>query len=408
MAPEKVQKLYTKFQIFFSLLLWVPIYYEYQRRSGLSDGAIFQIQSVYYLAFCLLEIPTGMVADLFGRKLCMQLGSFTLIVANLWVVWDRSYFGFMASFLLIAVSRSLISGAASAYLFDELKSHGREAEYRTIEGKARAYGLLVKVFGWMSAGWLMEWNLSSPYWLTAMASALGLWYASQLPAQVLMSSRNSFIQKLRAMGGSVVTVSRSPYLMFLIAQGVVIFVLARVAQIDVFQPLLKEKGLGPKEFGWVMALMSLCEAMGSYWPDRMKRLMGPILLIDFASFVCALFALSAPWLLATGTVLFYFVCSYLTGMVFPIQKQLVNEAITDSSVRATILSVESIVDRAVCAVMAWVLSLYMAKGDLHAFMTHIGALSIGVVVTLWFIGLFGQRFRTKMSKALSLSSFLLR
>ena len=48
-------------------MLWLPIFYAYQRQLGLSDAQIFGIQSLYYVAFCLMEIPTGMAASIPSR-----------------------------------------------------------------------------------------------------------------------------------------------------------------------------------------------------------------------------------------------------------------------------------------------------------------------------------------------------
>src|SRR4051812_29927329 len=99
---------YVKFQFFFSLLLWIPIFYEYQKRVGLSDVQIFGIQSFYYTVFCLLEIPTGMLADVCGNLACLRLGAGVLVAANLLPIFWPSYLGFGAHFLLIALARSLI------------------------------------------------------------------------------------------------------------------------------------------------------------------------------------------------------------------------------------------------------------------------------------------------------------
>ena len=79
---KRTVRLYYSFQFFFSLLLWVPVFYEYQRRIGLSDTEIFSIQSFYYIVFCLLEIPTGIVADLWGCRRCLRLGAVVLVIAD--------------------------------------------------------------------------------------------------------------------------------------------------------------------------------------------------------------------------------------------------------------------------------------------------------------------------------------
>jgi len=66
-----------------------------------------------------------------------------------------------------------------------------------------------------------------------------------------------------------------------------------------------------------------------------------------------------------------------TGVAYPIQKQLMNDAIGDSGSRATILSIESIVDRAFSAAGALVLGHFVATGQLGGF--FVGAAGLTAV-----------------------------
>ena len=141
---RRVIRLYYAFQLFFGLLLWLPIFYEYQRRLGLTNEQIFRIQSIYYIAFLLLEIPTGLFADRFGYRQSIRLGAATLVISNLLPVLLPSYDGFLWHFILIALARSLISGAASAYMYEFMTKHGQGERYKRVEGEARAYSLIGK------------------------------------------------------------------------------------------------------------------------------------------------------------------------------------------------------------------------------------------------------------------------
>lgn len=80
---KRVIRLYYGFTFLFSLLLWVPIFYEFQQRVGLSEGQIFSLQSLYYFAFCLFEIPTGYVSDRFGHRASLRLGGVLLAFGNM-------------------------------------------------------------------------------------------------------------------------------------------------------------------------------------------------------------------------------------------------------------------------------------------------------------------------------------
>lgn len=80
---RRIIRLNNGFQLLFNLLWWMPVFYAYQREAGLSDGQIFGIQSIYYIAFCLFEIPTGLVADRIGARNCLRAGAVVMTAANL-------------------------------------------------------------------------------------------------------------------------------------------------------------------------------------------------------------------------------------------------------------------------------------------------------------------------------------
>lgn len=182
-TPEvaRAVRLTYGFQFFFGLLLWIPIFYEYQKQLGLSDAEIFGIQSIYYIAFCLMEIPTGMVADRFDHRTSLWLGASVLVVANVVPVLAGNYTGFLVHFLLIALARSLISGAQSAYLYKYLNGHNAGHLYLKVECVGRSYSLVGKIVYWPAIGLLMQWNMPSPYWLTAVHAAIAVVLALKLP-----------------------------------------------------------------------------------------------------------------------------------------------------------------------------------------------------------------------------------
>jgi hypothetical protein len=87
-----------------------------------------------------------------------------------------------------------------------------------------------------------------------------------------------------------------------------------------------------------------------------------------------------PW----GTMVALCLFSLITGLSFPVQRQLVNDVIVADQFRATFLSVESILDRAVCAWVAASLGGFVAHGKIGLFLE----LSSGVSVLLIFVVMF--------------------
>ncbi|WP_431901775.1 MFS transporter [Nonomuraea sp. bgisy101] len=378
-AARRVIRTLNGFKLFTGLLWWLPIYYVYQRDHGLSDGEIFGIQSIYYLAFCLLEIPTGALADRFDYRRFLRAGAVVLTAANLVPVAWTSYGGFLTHFLLVALGNSLVSGAGSAYLFEYLQRTGSVAAYQQAEGSGRAYTLTGRIAGLPAAGVLMQWYAPSPYWLSAACCAVAVLLAIRLPALPPggegHGGRHTSVRDQLLVGR---VLRHSPLLMLLIAQGVAVFTLVRIGQANLFQPILTVKELPLAAFGVIMAVTTVFELAGAARSTWLRRFGDVPVVFALTTVMAATLALVAVTG-ATGTVILLCVFSLASGLVFPVQRRLVNTAITDSRHRATLLSLESLIDRSVCAVVVLALSGYLSEGAMDLFLTHV---AVGTVVLM--------------------------
>ncbi|MEU0008746.1 MFS transporter [Streptomyces sp. NPDC006314] len=388
-AARRIIRLNNGFQLLFNLLWWMPVFYAYQRDAGLSDGQIFGIQSIYYIAFCLFEIPTGVVADRIGARNCLRAGAVVMTAANLAPVLAPSYSGFLVHFLAIAAGRSLTSGAASAYLYDGLRAEGADAHYLRAEGTARALGLAAKVVCWPLVGPLMALAPQTPYVLSAASAAGSLGCALALPRLVApgpdsrpraRGRRSGSL--LRDTGVAWRTLRSSPWLALLMVQGVAVFTLSRICQVNLFQPVLLEHGIGESAHGSVLAAMTVAEAVASARPQWLGRRLSPAVWVSSLSVALAATlagtAVGGPWAVVG------LLCAFaaITGFVYPVQRKLVNDAIPVEAPRATLLSVESIVDRAVCAVAAVAAGAYLAAGRLDALLWHSAAVTCVLIPAL--------------------------
>ena len=390
--PRRGIRLYFGFQLFFSLLLWAPVFYDFHRRMGLEDQQIFGIQSIYYVAFCLFELPTGAFADAFGYALSLRAGAATLVAANLMAVLVPTYWGFLAHWLGVALARSLVSGASSAWLYEYLERYGRPDDFKELEGRARSLGLVGKVVGWAGVGYLMRWHLTLPYTLTALMAAISWGYARQLPSLEPgepAPPRNPAAPEPiapQATSSAARAVPRillaNPFLLLVIAQGIASFVLERIVQVNLFQPLLQARGLDSGACGLVMAVSTLFEAAGSGWPhllrSRMRDVTAVFVLTATLAASTAGIACSGAW----GAMAWLCLFALATGLVIPIQRQLLNDHIPDPHYRATIMSAESLVDRASCAAIAPLLGGYVARGTTAGFLLVAAGVTFASVLAL--------------------------
>lgn len=378
--------LYYGFQFFFNLLLWLPIFYDFQKRIGLSETQIFDIQTLYYLAFCLVDIPTGVLADRWGYRTCMRLGAVVLTASNLLPVFAQSYWGMLVHFLLIALARSLVSGAASAYLYDYLRARGEGDAYKRVEGLARTYGLAGKVVFWAGIGALMAWQLSLPYALTALCSAISVAFAWLLPpldpAPGPAKEREGFLAGLKPL---VPLIAGSPRLLLLMLQGVGIFVLTRICQVNLFQPILADKAFAVQTFGLILAVNTVFEALGSAYAHKLRRWCSDLTAVSVLTIALGLSLSLIAWSGPAWSVFWLTFFALVAGLAYPIQRQLLNDAIPATGHRSTLLSLESLIDRAACAGVAALLGGFMAAGKLDAFL-HLSD-GVSLVGTLAITGL---------------------
>lgn len=378
MNPHRVIKLFYGFQFFFSLLLWAPVFVAYQQRMGLTDDQIYDIQSIYYIVFCFLELPTGYLADRWSQRKCLFTGALLLVASNLLVVFQPTYQGFLWHWLSIALSRSLISGAASAYLYNYLQESGAQEYYKQTEGLARSYSLVGKVVGWAAIGFLMEIELTLPYWLTALSAFIACVIALRLPEFSLKVAPRDRVNPAKV----VRALLASPYLVLVIAQGTGIFVLSRVVQVNLFNPILETKGIQMAWFGAIMSVNTIFEALGSAYPNWPRRFMSDLNAVFLLTVVMAVSCSLMAGADATGTILWLSVFSLAVGFSYPIQRQVLNDAIPDSRYRASFLSVESLLDRAVCAWVAHEMAWYVKNKQVGLFLHWSDGITLAAVLVL--------------------------
>src|SRR3989454_8492960 len=109
-------------------ILWVPIWVVFLQRKGLSLTEIGLLEAGAWILTAVLEVPTGAIADRWGRKASLALGAFAYAMAMFLILADALSPLFLLGYALWNSSSAFISGADSALLYDSLKAGGRTSE----------------------------------------------------------------------------------------------------------------------------------------------------------------------------------------------------------------------------------------------------------------------------------------
>jgi len=122
------------YRFFDAFKLIGPLFTILFQRNGLDTFQIALLISIWSVAQLSLEVPLGAVADTYSRKKLLILGVLVLAVGyGFWFI--GTFWAYAIGFVLWGVKNALISGTLEAFVYDELKSIGKEEMYERVNGK---------------------------------------------------------------------------------------------------------------------------------------------------------------------------------------------------------------------------------------------------------------------------------
>ncbi|PLW80563.1 hypothetical protein C0585_01900 [Candidatus Woesearchaeota archaeon] len=119
---------------------------------GLNFKQIFFLQAIYSIAVFLFEIPTGVLADKYSRKLSIILGTICYATAMIIFAFSTNYYFYIFSELIGAFGFTLMSGADSAIFYDSLKDKSLEKDARYYYSRRSIAGSFGQIVGLISGG----------------------------------------------------------------------------------------------------------------------------------------------------------------------------------------------------------------------------------------------------------------
>jgi Major Facilitator Superfamily len=140
-AKQLAAKLYA-YAFLDEFVLLYPVYALLFADTGLSTAEISSLFIIWSLTAFLLEVPSGVWADVVSRRLLLIAGPLlTAVGYGLWIAVP-SYWAFAAGFVLWGAKGALQSGAFEALTYEELDRLGAADRYATTVGRATSAGLI--------------------------------------------------------------------------------------------------------------------------------------------------------------------------------------------------------------------------------------------------------------------------
>ncbi|MBI4570467.1 MAG: MFS transporter [Chloroflexi bacterium] len=323
-----------------SFQLWWPIWVIYLTDyRGFSLTQVSTLEGLFFLVIVLSEVPTGAIADRFGRKTSMCLGAGCTAVAVLVFGLATNFWIVLASYITWGFGVTFSSGADSALMYESLKATGRERDYPRVAGVG--FGLMsLGTLGGMLAGAPIAaaTNLSVPVLLSA-----GIACFSLLVALTLREPPGNDVPRLtyrRLIVESTRTAWRLPAVRAMLVLSAVLIAGTNAATVFA-QPFLGTHDVPVSMFGVAQAPMRLAGIAGALLAYRLSAAFGlRATLPAVFGVIVGSYVLLGAWpsvyaFGATGTIIF------ANSVTLPLAADYLNQRIP-SAQRATILSLRQL------------------------------------------------------------------
>jgi len=373
---------YFAFHLFVNIAFWLPIYAVFFLRQGLTYSSVLLLYAVDNIFQTMIEIPSGMLADRWGRKPVLMLGALMQMGGFLMIAFGDGVAWYLVAMALHGSALAFLSGSDAAFIYDSLAAAGRENEFRKIEGRAYMFNLIGWGSGGLLGGWLAAQNLALPYILSALTSLLAMMVMATCVEPPRIRKHELSLHMFKA-ASSIIRRSRA--VRSIIVYSSIIFGLLLVTH-KFSQPYLQRAGVDLEYFGVIYFAWLMCAALSANYSERIGEYLGlrnyflilPILVGGIVVFLGL-----QQNMLGVALALGY---QFAWGSLRPQMYQITNRVV-DSSLRATILSMSGFGMSIVYVIAAPAIGLIADGYDFPAALRLLGyliiAAGLAALVPLW-------------------------
>jgi MFS family permease len=357
-----------------------PVYTLFLLSRDLDLTGIMTLESILALALILWEVPSGALADRFGKKRLIAFGCLLELISSVPMLWVEGFWAFGVLYALSGVGIASLSGSLEAYLYEKLENREEMTRYlgylRGAEWSGMMFGALVGGVI-IAQGAIDGYSLCIQLFIAAQVVALVAALTLTVDAPGKGEHRDGFSTILRSGGRMVFGVG-----------GVLVLVLMAMAiqglsdRHYLWQPYFQGQGLEVRWFGLMAVLVCGCCTAGSLaagWVSR-KLTRRTVIVAAGVLMLASLGVISGirDYRIAIFAFLLLF---FLGNLIEPIFTSMLNERFPDEA-RATALSCASWVSGGIVMAVRPGMGFLADMDITYPFVVDIAVVGTGVLAVL--------------------------
>lgn len=365
------------FQVFMVLMPVIVLFFE---RRGLSMPEILLLQAWFAMLVLALEVPSGYLADLLGRKRTLVVGTFFGAVGHSVLIFAEGFWQLAVFEACLAVGFSLISGADLAFLYDteaalrDPSDHRRKAVGRLFATRSLSEALAAVV-----CSVLLLWSMEAAVY----AQAAFAWVAFSLTFALVEPPRERLQE--RGHGQNLALALRrllaSGPILRLTVLALSIWPLTTMFAVWLLQKHWQGQGIEVIHFGYLWGALTLVAAAAGKYALQLEERLGSTAMLLAIGVGPALGYFGLGYFGAVGGVLVsatFFACR---GFGIVILRQALNKRV-GSELRATANSFASLGFRGSFALTAPLVGAALGAWGMPTAFALLGIASVVICVAL--------------------------
>jgi len=266
--PKRIITIYLVVSATAALLmaLHAAVYVTFLMKSGLDLLQVSLVNLCYMLAVFLLEVPTGAVADLCGRKISFVFSGIVNGIGFFTYGLAKSFPGFILAEIIIALGSTLTSGALNAWLVDSLHFYnwkGGLGQVFRFEGRIIN---LARLGGGIAGAYLGLGSLATPF----LVAGIGYWFLALFSYVVMKedyfqkrTKRIGLWEDLKQIAQESIIYGLKDNFVFLIISVAVVLAFSLQSLNMFWQPKFSSFLPGRQYLGYVWAGIVVCSLIGN-------------------------------------------------------------------------------------------------------------------------------------------------
>jgi MFS family permease len=291
---------------------FTPILILFLQFQNLTFQEIFWVFTIGSVFSFIIEIPTGIFADLYGKKRSIIISKFFIFVSYIIFGFSTTFWMFVVAQIVFELGNAFRSGTETAYVYDYLAQNKNKKgvpEYAEVKAKQKVYArigesIATAIGGLIAARYGFNWVFFVAAFPAFVNFILGITWEDIRERKEKITIKSSW----KHAKDSILYLLKTKKVLN-ITINITIFTSVLAALQKFIQPYMQDVGVNVEYFGFIYSGALLITAFAVSNAKHLKKFINTRKMINWLSFlaIIPLFIIGFEFISIIGVILFFLV-----------------------------------------------------------------------------------------------------